>query len=411
MGRRAASYGTRGTRGVYARSSLPPAQVDPSWKSSVPGVSFTQGSQSTFDLTPYTANFSAQAHKFAIGTGTLPAGVTLNPTVGYAYDGFSPPATASGIVVRIVDTADADFDRRKTSAGVIRWFDFNQAADLGGGFGSNYGTISGANGSMSLDTSVKASGTSSLRFDLSSSGNNWNWFTNFSSDLSKLYGANSEFYIQFKCRVGATVLQDWAHKLTLIGSGDDGTNLYSSCTDLEICIQSYANATSMIPANQFPHMYNACPGSCGGSFNFFEDIGGGNYELQNAVSPQCLYQDATKAGCIHYAADQWMVFQVGVQVGSRITSGGHYWFSGSRIRTWMQLSPTSPEVLISDWTTGTTPGSAIGLCAGHGATGNQRYGKITLLPYTQNSVASPRAGSVWYDELIISEQKIPAALA
>jgi hypothetical protein len=68
--------------------------------------------------------------------------------------------------------------------------------------------------------------------------------------------------------------------------------------------------------------------------------------------------------------------------------------------------------LIIDWVTGSTAGSQIGLCAGHNATGNQAYGKLWLLPYTQNSIGSgARAASVWYDELILSESKIPAALA
>jgi hypothetical protein len=159
-------------------------------------------------------------------------------------------------------------------------------------------------------------------------------------------------------------------------------------------------------------MYNACPGSCGGVFPFYESMGGGDFKLQNAIpSPFCRYQDALKANCIRILPDQWMVFQVGVQLGPRITSGGHYWFSNSRVRAWMQQAPGQTEHLIVDWSAGITAGSATGLCAGHGATGNQRFGKIWLLPYTQNNVASPRAGDVWYDELIIGEQKIPAALA
>lgn len=321
---------------------------------------------------------------------------------------FAPPPAGGG------GDADSDFLFRRRSPGVIRYFDYDQnAGNFDGGFGDNYGVIPGTNGSPVLDTSVKASGAGSMRFDILPAGgtNNANWFTNFSDDLSILFGENTEFYVQWKQRISQTALEDWGHKYTIIGTGDDpGWN--SSCTDLEIELDTRANTVGVSPENQFPTMYNACPGMCGGTFPFEEEFNGSDFKLQNAIpDPYCRYQDPTKANCLRSVADQWMVFQIGVNVGPRIISGGHYFFSGSRVRCWMQQSPNSPEILIHDWLTGTTPGSAVGLCAGDGAVGNQRYGKLWFLTYTQQSVASPRPASVWYDELIISQQKIPAAQA
>lgn len=329
----------------------------------------------------------------------------------------APPPSGGG--------ADADFALRSSAPGVLRSFGFNSAADLGGAFPANVGTIPGT-GTLQLDTSVKASGNSSLRFGLNAGaiggggGNSWNWYTNFTPGLQR-FGANSEFFFQFKCRLSQTAFEDWNHKFFLCGSGDDGVNQYGSCTDLEIEMEHYRNGSgspgpSATGVNSFPIMYNACPGSCDG-IHIFNETGlpGGDLDLQrNGVAPVCSFQDPTKAGCVKFVPEQWMVFQVGVTVGPKITSGGHFWFQGSRVRLWMQASPGATEQLVLDWLTNSVNGSKVGLCAGHGAVGgdDQRYGKLWLLPYTQNNIGpSARAANVWYDELIIGEQKIPAAQA
>jgi hypothetical protein len=299
---------------------------------------------------------------------------------------------------------------------VLRYFDFNDASQIDGEYGDNYGVVPGA-GDLALDTSVKASGTSSLRFDLEAGGHatggcSTNWFTNFTDDLQR-FGASTEFFFQFKCRLSTEAYEDWSHKFFLCGTGDDGVTTFASCSDLEIEMEHRSQNDTVNAANAFPIMYNACPGSCGGVFTFFETLGGGDFDLQPTTgAAACLYSDATRAGCAHFVPNEWMVFQVGVTVGPRVTDGGHYWFQGSRIRLWMQTAPGESEQLVVDWTTDSNAGSEIGLCAGHNATGDQQYGKLWLLPYTQNSIgAGARAASVWYDELIIGEQKIPAALA
>jgi hypothetical protein len=391
--------------------------TDATWSSTVPDVSFQQGAASSYNLVQHTSNVVPGSHVFQVDTGTLPTGVTLATTGLLSYNGSSPIASAAGVSYRIADTADADFLARSSAPTVLRSFGFNSAGDLGGAFGANFGTVPGT-GTVGLDTTVKASGASSLKFGLlagghaNGGGNSSSWFTNFTSDLQR-FGASSEFFYQFKVRISQTAFEDYTHKFFLCGSGDDGTNVFASCTDLEIEMEHYGNANGVSAANRFPIMYNACPGSCGGVFAFYETLSGGNFDLQpNGVAPVCSYQDGSKAGCVQLVPESWMVFQVGVTLGPRVTSGGHYWFQGSRIRMWMQTSPGATEQLVIDWLTNATAGSQIGLCAGHGATGDQRYGKLWLLPYTQNSIGtSARAGSVWYDELIIATAKIAAAQA
>lgn len=402
--------------GMQAARALTFTIVDKvTWSVSSLTIDIPVGSTSSVDLSPYLINYNPSLHTLNVTSGALPAGVTVDSANSELdVSGAQSLGDNQTVTLSIVDNADADFITRRTSQGVIRWFDFNSPTDLGGAFGANYGHQD-LNGTIDIDTSVKASGASSLRFGIDASlGNNSNWWTNFSTDLSKLYGGNSEFYVQWKMRISQVVMEDWGHKYVIISTGDDGTNLYGSCRPIEIEMQTYATDHVPAPQNRFPTMYNACPGSCGASsvFTFQEHMGGGDFDLQNGLpTAACRYQDATKAGCIMSIPDQWMVFQIGVQVGPRIDSGGHSWFQGSRVRAWMQQSPGATEHLIFDWITGTTPGSAIGLCAGSNMAGNEKYGKVWLLPYTQSNVASPRAGYVWYDELIISEQKIPAALA
>jgi hypothetical protein len=331
--------------------------------------------------------------------------------------GLPTQAGRSGPGGASASDADSDFLTRRTSPGVLRYFDFNDASQIDGVYGDNFGITTGA-GTVALDSTVKASGASSLKFGLTagghvSGGNSCSFFTNFTDDLQR-FGGGTEFFFQFKSRLSIEAYEDWSHKFFLCGSGDDGVTTFSSCTDLEIEMEHRSQNDTVNATNAFPIMYNACPGSCGGTFNFFESgLPGSDLDLQpHSSDPYCSYQDATKANCVHFVAEQWMVFQVGVTVGTKITDGGHYWFQGSRVRLWMQTAPGAAEQLIVDWLTDSITGSEIGLCAGHGATGDQQYGKLWLLPYTQNSIGGgARAASVWYDELIIGEQKIPAALA
>ena len=96
-----------------------------------------------------------------------------------------------------------DFDKRKFGPGVIRYFDFDSAAQLGGGYRANVGTFSGTSTAPQLDSSVKASGTSSLLFTApsqSAQGGAGLWFGNFSTDLRTRFGENSEFFVQWRQR-------------------------------------------------------------------------------------------------------------------------------------------------------------------------------------------------------------------
>src|SRR6185369_9949394 len=167
-----------------------------------------------------------------------------------------------------------------------------------GTYGNNSGITSGAS-TPELDSSVKASGTSSIKFTIpSNSGANssGSYFINFSDNLSLQFGENSDFYLQWRQRFSpefvSTIYQGgggW--KQAIIGSGDktgcstsSQTNCYSSCTDLEVVTQN---------TNQrgFAQLYNSCTGSTShGAFYPFDQPFGSDFKFQNArPTPYCLY--------------------------------------------------------------------------------------------------------------------------
>ena len=117
--------------------------------------------------------------------------------------------------------------------------DFNTGSGgTNGAFGYNSGIIPPSGTTdytrAARDTSVKASGNSSLRFTIpSNSGSDTSgaYFTNFSQNLSTQFGENSEFFIQWRQRFSAEYIATkfaggggW--KQAIIGTGDQPGKLY-----------------------------------------------------------------------------------------------------------------------------------------------------------------------------------------
>ena len=255
------------------------------------------------------------------------------------------------------------------------------------------------------DTSVKASGNSSLRFTIpanSGSDSSGSYFTNFSTDLSTQFGENSEFYVQWRQRFSSEFLatkyaggDGW--KQIIIGTGDQPGRWYSSCTALElVLVNSYHRG--------FAHMYNSCTGSTShGPYDPFEELFGAyDFKLQNArPSPYCLYSQqnssffAPTGNCFGYAANEWMTFQVRIKTGPRVGDE----FTNSYITMWIARDGQPSEPAITWGPYNLTAGSAAD---------NQKYGKVWLLPYNTNKSASATnpVAYTWYDELIISRSRI-----
>jgi hypothetical protein len=303
--------------------------------------------------------------------------------------------------------AAADFETRCRAAGVIKCVSFDSTADLAGNYGSNSGAIPGNGPAPSIDTSIKASGAGSLKFNIpagspgSAAGS---YFTNFSADLATQFGENSEFYVQFRQRMTPEFVSAGNFKSIIIGTGDkvgctasQSANglCYSSCTTLEVVIQHpYKNG--------YPVMYNSCTGSKShGPYDAFQQsFNGYDFKMQNArPAPYCLYSQ-TQAGkqfppdgnCFRYFTNEWVTFQVHIKTGPRVGDE----FENSYVDMWMAREGKPAEPVFA-W-------GPYNLSAGS-ATENQRYGKVWLLPYSGSEVFP--AGSVtWYDELIVSRNKI-----
>jgi PKD repeat protein len=333
-------------------------------------------------------------------TVTTPPGSTTPPPL--------PPGT----------TPAGDFAARSNAPGVVRVFDFDTVAQLGGNSSANFGTFSNSGTSSNLpviDTTVSASGAGSLRFDINSqSFPDAQWFANFSPDLSTRFGENSKFYVQWRQRFSQamidTIFKDATDgsdqqgiKQFIVGPGDTATKKWGSCESIHIVNQTYWQHRMVIG-------YNSCTGSgthppYSGFYTTDADM-----KYQNGTPPYCLRSNllatatsnGTPAGCVGWYPNEWMTFQIEVTTGPRNNSTND--FSNSTYKLWIARE-NQPSVLVIDWNPG-TPGY-FPLAAGV-QSDDQQFGKVWLLPYMTNvdpTQVHPLA-QTWYDELIISRQPI-----
>ena len=295
---------------------------------------------------------------------------------------------------------------------------FDSPVDIAGMFGDNSGILSGASTPV-LDTSVKASGASSLKFTIATNtpaDTSGSFFTNFSNNLATQFSENTEFYVQWRQRFSPEFLDTlfaggggWKQVIISAGdrpgctSGDTQTGVLcmSSCTALETVVQNTFQ-------RGLAQMYNSCTGSSShlkGPFEPFEEPFGGDFKLQNArPSPYCLYSQGNTipktsfppdGNCIGYFPNEWMTFQVRIKTGPRVNDE----WTNSFVTLWIAREGQPSQTAIH-W-------GPYKLSAGS-ASEDLKFGKIWLLPYdTSKSVAQTHPmGFTWYDELIISRTQI-----
>ena len=310
----------------------------------------------------------------------------------------------------------ASFSTRCAQPGVLKCVGFDSPADISGTYGDNSGILSGAT-TPQLDSSVKASGASSLKFTIPSNSGadtSGSFFTNFSTDLSTQFSENAEFYVQWRQRFSPEFLNTFftgggGWKQAIIGAGDkpgctaatSANGLCSSsCTALETVVQNTFQ-------RGFAQMYNSCTGSTShGAFNPFEEpFNGFDFKLQNArPSPFCLYSQGQTnppsffppaGNCIGYFPNEWMTFQVKIKTGPRVNDE---WVN-SFVTLWIAREGQLSQMALN-W-------GPYNLTAGQLAD-NLKYGKVWLLPYDtgKSSAQVHPTGFTWYDELIISRTQI-----
>ena len=346
-------------------------------------------------------------HGVINGSTIVPAMTMISPSAEGGTTGDTAPSNAVTATPLSDSTRSepADYATRCNAAGVVRCVGFDDPHDIAGQWGENSGIKSGA-ATPVLDTAVKASGNSSLKFTIpsqSGADTSGSYFTNFSSDLLTQFGENTDLYIQWRQRFSPEFLSTnyegsdgW--KQVIIGTGDQPGQLFASCTNTEIVVENMYE-------RGFAQMYNSCSGSKShGPYDPFQErFGAYDFKLQNARS-SCLYSQGKtnpssflppKGNCLGYFPNEWMTFQVHIKIGPRVGDE----FVNSRVELWIAREGRPSELAIK-W-------GPYNLSAGPESE-RQRFGKIWLLPYNtnKNSNQTTPTAYTWYDELIISRQRV-----
>src|SRR6185295_15696747 len=137
-----------------------------------------------------------------------------------------------------------------------------------------------------------------------------------------------------------------------------------------------------------------------------ERFGSYDLKLQNArPSPYCLYSQSSTTpssyfpptgNCFGYLPNEWMTFQVHVKVGTWYLNDGNY-HRDSAIELWVAREG-QPSQLVNSWTNYDIANEDPAA----------KYGKVWFLPYNtgKDPAQNHPTGYTWYDELIISRNKI-----
>ncbi len=313
---------------------------------------------------------------------------------------------------------DDDFKARCHAPGVVRCVGFDSRSDIAGH------TDPDASGvySPEIDTSVSASGRGSLKFTVpafskaNSSGQYW---TNFSDDLSVQFDSlvngdpkskSNEFFVQWRQRFSPEMLVPFkgsnGWKQAIIGEGDRPDHRAYSCTDIDLVLEN---------SGQFgmPRMYH----SCGNKDDQYEQLsipegvdvtGSSIFSPQNATPPAGKCRLVTGfppkiPPCVGYKANQWMTFQVRVKVGTWYEDNSRHYHHDSTVQLWV-AEEGKPSVPVIDF----SPENKTGYDLVNTSMGKAKFGKVWLLPYQTNKdgEAPHDKAYTWYDELIVSREKI-----
>lgn len=290
--------------------------------------------------------------------------------------------------------ADDDFLARSKAPGVIKAVSFDTQEGI---------TPFIAGLTETVDTSIKASGAGSMRLTIksqSSSGGGGYFWQNFSDDNSIEFGEGEEFYIQWRQRFSHEILDtyfDGSHgfKQMIISEGDRPGYVGRSCGCNEVVVQNQTQ-------RGFPQVYH----SCGCKDDKYEPLNIydpeiGDWLLQNVVNCRWSVRPYGPP-CVMYKPNQWMTFQIRVKIGTWYKNDGNY-NRDSTVQLWV-AEEGKPSVLVIDF----SPENGTGYDLVTDSAGT-KYGKLWLLTFqtgkdpNQVHPDSP----TWYDELIISTQRIP----
>lgn len=348
------------------------------------------------------------------------------------------------------DTHSADFEIRCSDPAVVRCYGFDELPPTSG---NATGIDPAWDGKIraKLDTSVKASGGGSLRFDIPSVAQanvSGDFHMDFADDQSVQFGNHSpegdEFYVQWRQRfddgymkLNASSSGGGGMKQVIIGLGSQkptvqGQRMYwaSSCTDLHLVLTD--------DYHQVPRLYHNCGTKDNGGYQGLVPEANGDYQFQDAVG--CLRSNLLKGDlskCFRYFPNEWMTFQIHVKAGRDYSPfaestgkmpanpNSRNYHHDSTVELWIAREGKPSQLVISltdydlvqhvtedgfigaipKWQWWGTNGGAQGANPGT----EPRYGRIWLLPYDtgRTTAGSFPPASTWFDELIVSKRRIP----
>jgi hypothetical protein len=339
------------------------SQSEPTWVGLVPAVEFTQGQPDDYALTQHTLSFNSTLHEFEVLTGTLPSGVTLEPSTGLVYDGVGAVASVSGISYNIADiattTLQQDWIARSTASGVTAAYDFNGVndflrADVDNGHVYANSMNPTVLGYIVKDTTDGLASGCCLRIDTPASvgANSATWQCSMNSAwTNKTQGFGSTaFWVQFRFKIPASRLV-----LTNCGGNQRGWKWLNVAhySQIDPASQSASNRNDehvLQDTNQhgFPQAYHR---DVDGNFPpFNESYGGSNLKLQNSIdngsglsdnNRYCLWNSGSpSAGCWDWVTDEWLTCMIRIKIGTYNGSAGNefdHWIARRGATAWTHL--------------------------------------------------------------------------
>ncbi len=271
------------------------------------------------------------------------------------------------------------------------------------------------------DTDVKASGAASLRFDVipkSGEGFGGELAISLGDDPSKQFGANDEFWVQWRQRFDPYVIEH--HYAVTSGNGQwkqliisQGQLPGQSRWDTRSCSENQI-VVSNISGRGYPQAYHGCwvyeniassNGNASSRMNFGQESGFGW---------RCQYWPRNDEGdnCFRYRPDQWMTFMVHIIAGPEgeaISSLSGKTERGFVDSTYELYGAYEGEPLrLLHRVTGIVLRRGNYQDDPHDASHQAKFGMFRFLPhisYKDGDEEHPVA-SIWYDEIIISTQPV-----
>ena len=302
-------------------------------------------------------------------------------------------AAAAAAPVYAQTSPDADFAARCNAAGVVKCFGFdNTSSDI------VRGTNTFPDGSgvyrAGLDTTIKASGGGSLRFDLPPpphAGQNISGRWVPVGGWGRTFSQNSTFYVQYRMRMSSYLVSgnsfdNYIYKTSIFHSGG------LTCASIELTTSGYYSS----PMAQLDT-------DCGGRW-MWSTLDGTRYTdappmlMQQTESMKCSYGTNYATNCENFVADQWMTLYYRVQIGN--------WDQpNSQIDAWLgrEGQPLRQFVKMRNFTLYCNDTSC--------ANSTDGYNNVTLTPYISHlpsNIGPSSTAHMWFDEFIVSTQPIAA---